>query len=62
MTIDPSFHGSPDEVARRLKELKDEEVIDFIRDTVVRLDILATRLETLADKKEDQSNARTDSS
>lgn len=36
-------------VRKRVQELKDSELVDFIRETVARLDTLADRLEVLAD-------------
>jgi nitrogen-specific signal transduction histidine kinase len=41
------------EVHRQVQEMKDEELVQFIRDTVVRLEVLADRLDTVADMKED---------
>lgn len=37
------------EVQRRVKQMRDEELIDFIRETVTHLEVLAQRLEVLAD-------------
>ena len=52
----------PDElVKRRVQQMKDDELVDFIRDTVTRLDALADRLEVLADRKEGGQSAGTDS-
>jgi nitrogen-specific signal transduction histidine kinase len=38
-----------DEIERQVKEVKDDELVDFIRDTVTRLDMLANRLAVIAD-------------
>ena len=57
MTSPPFNESTRDEVQRQLKELKDDELVDFIRDTIVRLDALADRLDVVADKKEDKGNA-----
>lgn len=40
------------EVRRRVKEMRDEELVDFVRDTIVRLESLADRLEVFADDSE----------
>lgn len=50
------------EVRRRVKEMRDEELIDFVRDTIVRLDALADRLEVFADNadKADESGRTRD--
>lgn len=37
------------EVQRRVKQMRDEELIDFIRETVTHLEVLAQRLEVLAE-------------
>jgi nitrogen-specific signal transduction histidine kinase len=36
------------EIRRRVKEMRDTELVDFVRDTVTRLDALADRLEVFA--------------
>ena len=46
-----------DEIVRRVKQMKDEEIVDFIRDTVSRLDALADRLENLVNTREGDLNA-----
>lgn len=38
------------EIRRRVKEMRDGELVDFVRDTITRLDALADRLEVFADK------------
>lgn len=45
------------EAAHQLKELKDAELVQFIRDTVVRLEVLADRLDVVADKKDVNTGA-----
>jgi nitrogen-specific signal transduction histidine kinase len=49
------------EIRRRVKEMRDTELVDFVRDTVTRLDALADRLEvfatTLPDGEEGDSSA-----
>jgi hypothetical protein len=37
------------EVQRRVKQMRDEELVDFIRETVTHLEVLAQRLEVLAE-------------
>ena len=37
------------EVQRRVKQMRDEELVDFIRETVAHLEVLAQRLEVLAE-------------
>lgn len=46
------------EVRRRVKEMRDEELVDFVRDTIVRLDALADRLEVFADKADETGRTR----
>lgn len=46
------------EVRRRVKEMRDEELVDFVRDTIVRLDALADRLEVFADKADESGRTR----
>lgn len=42
------------EVRRRVKEMRDEELVDFVRDTVVRLAALADRLEVFAEHTDEK--------
>lgn len=46
------------EVRRRVKEMRDGELVDFVRDTIVRLDALADRLEVFADRTTEQGGTR----
>ena len=46
------------EVAKRIKAMRDDELVNFIRDTVTRLQALADRLEVFAD--EEDGSARQD--
>jgi nitrogen-specific signal transduction histidine kinase len=46
------------EIRRRVKEMRDEELVDFVRDTITRLDALADRLEVFADKADDTGRTR----
>ena len=46
------------EVRRRVKEMRDEEIVDFVRDTITRLDALADRLEVFADKADKSGRPR----
>jgi hypothetical protein len=46
------------EVRRRVKEMRDEELVDFVRDTIVRLDALADRLESFADRTTELGGTR----
>lgn len=46
------------EVRRRVKEMRDEELVDFVRDMIVRLDALADRLEVFADKPDESGRTR----
>jgi nitrogen-specific signal transduction histidine kinase len=52
---------SQDEIVRqRVQAMKDDELVDFIRDTVARLNGLADRLEVYADtEKESDDSAGT---
>lgn len=47
------------EVERRVKEMRNDELLDFVRDTIVRLESLADRLEVFADQVEDDDNGDT---
>ena len=52
-------HGEDSELNRtrseveRLQQMRKDELVDFIRDTVVRLDALADRLETYVSEEKD---------
>lgn len=50
-----SYDLAEAEIRRRVKQMRDEELVDFVRDTVVRLVALADRLEVFADKNGDMS-------
>lgn len=54
MTSPPFNESTRVEVQRQLKELKNEEIVDFIRDTIVRLDALADRLDVLASSSREE--------
>lgn len=41
------------EIARRIKAMEDDQLTDFVRDTVARLNALADRLEAFADETEE---------
>lgn len=43
-----SSAASEEEVRRRVKEMRDEDLVHFVRETITRLDALADRLEMLA--------------
>lgn len=38
------------EFRRRVKAMRDDQLVEFVRDTITRLDALADRLEVLADQ------------
>lgn len=38
------------EVARRVKEMREADIVDLLRDTVTHLNVLADRLDHLADQ------------
>lgn len=51
-TTEPATPDNTDEdevLAAKIKAMKDEELLDFIRGTVVRLEALADRLDRFAD-------------
>lgn len=46
----------PDELVDKLQQMKDTELIEFIRETITRLHIVADHLEIYATEKENPPN------
>lgn len=44
------------EIQRRVKQMRDEELVNFVRDTISRLNVLADRLETFAETEEERES------
>lgn len=51
-TPDKPAPANEEQIRQRLKQMNDDQIVDFIRDTVARLDALADRLEVLANERE----------
>lgn len=49
---EPFDTQSRNEVHKAVQKMRDDELVQFIRDTVVRLGVLADRLDSVADTKE----------
>lgn len=48
------------EVRRRVRQMRDEEIVNFVRETVIRLDALADRLEVFTQDNSLDRGERTD--
>lgn len=46
------------EIRRRVKDMRDEELVLFVRDTITRLDALADRLEVFAERADRGGDTR----